>query len=221
MGAPVYWPLRVLCLCVCMGVCLCVISNQSMSKKTQCQTSVHSTHCCKKNKRTKKQQGPSNTKVPRLDVCIFIISLHIITYQIWRDDPFRQRNKKAKNEVGVKAGSDGKKVPSANYVCYENWFNHILQSSQSSSYVLIFKSVTEENQQVDNEILVEKTKKEGSDISKKKQITRNDSRKSQIKLVFWRILYIKRKIYNISLTELGAGLSKFSENYVPCILEKF
>ena len=208
-----------LCMYGCMFVC--DIKSEYEQKNTLCQTSVHSTPCCKKNKRTKKQQGPSNTKVPRLDMCIFIISLHIITYQIWRDDPFRQRNKKAKNEVGVKAGSDGKKVPSANYVCYENWFNHILQSSQSSSYVLIFKSVTEENQQVDNEILAEKTKKEGSDISKKKQITRNDSRKSQIKLVFWRILYIKRKIYNISLTELGAGLSKFSENYVPCIFEKF
>ena len=33
--------------------------------------------------------------------------------------------------------------------------------------------------------------------------------------------YISKEKFITSLTQLGTGLSKFSENYVPCILEKF
>ena len=46
-------------------------------------------------------QGSSVTKVPRLDMCRFIISLSKITHQMWRDHLFSQRNKAAKRVVEV------------------------------------------------------------------------------------------------------------------------
>ena len=52
MGALVYWPLKVLCfVCVCLCLFLCVISNQSTTKKyIMCQTLVKLTPCCIKYK---------------------------------------------------------------------------------------------------------------------------------------------------------------------------
>ena len=48
MGVPIYWPLNVFCVFVC--VCLCVILNKSTSKKHIYQTSVNLTPCCKKHR---------------------------------------------------------------------------------------------------------------------------------------------------------------------------
>ena len=45
-------------------------------------------------------QGPTSTKVPRLDMCRSILSLSKIAHQMWRDHPFSQRNKTTV-EVGV------------------------------------------------------------------------------------------------------------------------
>ena len=66
-----------------------------------CQTSVKLTPGC-----INTRQGPSGTKVPRLDMCSSIISLSKIVYQIWHDHPISQRNKTTERTVGVGVGSD-------------------------------------------------------------------------------------------------------------------
>ena len=50
------------------------------------------------------QQGPSDTIVPRFDMCRSIISFSRITHRMWQDQPLSQRNKTTKRAVGVKTG---------------------------------------------------------------------------------------------------------------------
>ena len=45
--------------------------------------------------------GPSDTMVPRLDMCRSIISLSRITHQMGHYHPFNQHNKAAKTAVGM------------------------------------------------------------------------------------------------------------------------
>ena len=45
-------------------------------------------------------------KIPRLDVCRFIIILSIIAHQMWRDHSFSQRNKTTEKAVGVEIERD-------------------------------------------------------------------------------------------------------------------
>ena len=52
------------------------------------------TNCCIK------YTGPCVTKVPRLGMCRSIILLSKITHQMWRDQPFSQRNKGRKRAGG-------------------------------------------------------------------------------------------------------------------------
>ena len=54
------------------------------------------------------KQCRSGTKVPRLGIYRFMISLNEITYQMWNDIPFSQRNKTSKILVEVKVGDNGK-----------------------------------------------------------------------------------------------------------------
>ena len=52
-------------------------------------------------------QGPSGIKVQRLDMCRSTISLGKMAYQMWRNYPFSQRNKK-KRAVEVRIEGDWK-----------------------------------------------------------------------------------------------------------------
>ena len=45
-------------------------------------------------------------KIPRLDMCRFIIILSIIAHQMWRDHSFSQRNKRTEKAVGVEIERD-------------------------------------------------------------------------------------------------------------------
>ena len=45
-------------------------------------------------------------KIPRLDMCRFIIILSIIAHQMWRDHSFSQRNKTTEKAVGVEVERD-------------------------------------------------------------------------------------------------------------------
>ena len=65
-----------------------------------CRTLVSLTPCCVKHT----HQGPSDTNVPRLDMCRSIISLSKIVHQMWRDHPFSQGNKTTGRavEMGVR-----------------------------------------------------------------------------------------------------------------------
>ena len=58
-------------------MCVCVISNQSTSKKPHYVS--ENTH-----------QVPSGTKVPRLDMCRSILSLSKTAHQMWHDHLFSQ-----------------------------------------------------------------------------------------------------------------------------------
>ena len=80
MCVSVYWT-----PCVLMCVCLCVRSNQSTSKNHVINILLH-----------EMQQGAVGTKVPRLNKFKSIISLSIITYWMWHDPTFSQRNKATK-----------------------------------------------------------------------------------------------------------------------------
>ena len=54
------------------------------------------------------KQSRSGTKVPRLAIYRFLISLSEITYQMWNDNTFIQRNKTSKIVVEVKVGDNRK-----------------------------------------------------------------------------------------------------------------
>ena len=51
-------------------------------------------------------EGPSGTKVPRLNMCRSILLLSKIAYQMWRDHPFSQRNRTLERTVRVGVGGD-------------------------------------------------------------------------------------------------------------------
>ena len=67
-----------------------------------CQTSIQLAPCCIKHT----YQGPSGTKVARLDMCRSIISLSKIVHQMWYDHPFSLRNKTTERAVGVEVGDN-------------------------------------------------------------------------------------------------------------------
>ena len=75
-------------MCVCVFMCVCVIANQSTSKEphvsdlSECVLLLYKAHI---------KVGPCGTKVPRLDMCRFIL-LSKIAHQIWHDQPFSQRH---------------------------------------------------------------------------------------------------------------------------------
>ena len=71
------------CVCVCVCVFLCVISNQSTSKKP------HVSDLSKLDALLHK----TCIRVLRLDMCTSRISLSKIAHQMWHDHPFSQRNK--------------------------------------------------------------------------------------------------------------------------------
>ena len=52
-------------------------------------------------------QDPSDTKVPRLNICRSIISLGKIKHQKWRNHLFSQRNKITKRAMEVEAAGGG------------------------------------------------------------------------------------------------------------------
>ena len=84
---------HVLCIFVCVCVCVCMIPNESTKKKQhyRFRPSVNLSPCCLKNT----QQGPSGTKLPRLNMCRSIIkSKH-------QFHPSSQKNKTAKWAVGA------------------------------------------------------------------------------------------------------------------------
>ena len=89
----VNWPLNVLCVFVC------VISNRSTCKKPP-----YVSDLSKLDALLHTQQGPSGTKVPRLDMCRSAISLSKTTRQIWHHYPFSKRNLATKKAVGVEVG---------------------------------------------------------------------------------------------------------------------
>ena len=51
-------------------------------------------------------QGPTSTKVPRLDMCRSILSLSKIAHQMWCDYSFSQRNRTTERTVGVEVRGD-------------------------------------------------------------------------------------------------------------------
>ena len=51
-------------------------------------------------------QGPSGTKVPRLEMFRSILSLIKTAHQIWLDHQLSQRNKTTERAVGVGVGGD-------------------------------------------------------------------------------------------------------------------
>ena len=85
------------CVCVCVFVCVCVISNQSTSKKPHYVIDLSKLDALLQ----KTHQGPSVTKVPRLDMCRSIMSLSNIAHQMWHNHPFSQRNKTTERAVGL------------------------------------------------------------------------------------------------------------------------
>ena len=52
-------------------------------------------------------QGPSGTRLLRLDMRRSIISLSKLTDQMWCNHPFSQRNKATEKAVEVEGGDDG------------------------------------------------------------------------------------------------------------------
>ena len=99
MSVSFYCPLSELCAFVCVLYQIRVPAKNHI----MCQTLVNLTPCCIKHK----HQGPSSTKVPRLDRSI--MSLSEVVHQMWRDHPFSQRNKTAERAVGVGVGDDREK----------------------------------------------------------------------------------------------------------------
>ena len=88
---------------VCFDVCLCVISNQSTSKKphyvsghSKLDTLLHKTHI----------QVPVVLRYQGLTCVDPLLSLSKIAHQMWRDHPFSQRNITTEGAVGVGVGGD-------------------------------------------------------------------------------------------------------------------
>lgn len=90
---------------MCVFVCGHLISNYSTRKQLHYVLDL-SNRDGLMSKNT--QQGPSGTKVPRVDMCRSIISLSKITYNMWCDHPFSQRNKTTKRAVKVEVGGEGR-----------------------------------------------------------------------------------------------------------------
>ena len=86
---------RLCCVFVCV---VCAISNQSTSKNPSDVSDLSRLDTLL----LKTQQGPSGTKVPKLDMCWSIISLNKITHQMLRDHIFIQNNKATERAVEVK-----------------------------------------------------------------------------------------------------------------------
>ena len=81
--------LCMLCLCVDVWFPIRVLAIEPhVPGLSKLDALLHETH-----------QGPSGTKVPRLDMCRSIISLSKITDQLWHDHPFRLRNKKRQKKA--------------------------------------------------------------------------------------------------------------------------
>ena len=90
-----------LSLCVCM--CWCNIKSKYQQKTALCgklDALLHKTHITR--------QGPSGTKVPRLDMCRSIISLSKIAHQVWRNQSFSQKNKTTEKAVRRWGGRGGR-----------------------------------------------------------------------------------------------------------------
>ena len=68
-----------------------------------CQTSVNLIPYLKKNT----EQGPFVAKIPRLHMCVSIISLGKIKHQLPHDHPFSQRNKATERALGLDVGGKG------------------------------------------------------------------------------------------------------------------
>ena len=82
--------------CGCLWVFVCVISNESTSKKP---------HYLSDLSKPVTLLLKTHIKILGLDLCRSII-LSKIAHQIWGDDPFSKRNKKAKNALGVQPGDE-------------------------------------------------------------------------------------------------------------------
>ena len=83
---------------VCFDVCLCVISNQSTSKKphyvsghSKLDTLLHKTHI----------QVPVVLRYQGLTCVDPLLSLSKIAHQMWRDHPFSQRNWATERKLGL------------------------------------------------------------------------------------------------------------------------
>ena len=72
-----------LCLCVCVCVYVCEIKSEYQQKPH------HMSELSKPDALLHK----AYIKVLRLDMCASMISLNKIAHQLWRDNPFSQRNK--------------------------------------------------------------------------------------------------------------------------------
>ena len=82
--------------CICLCVFVCVVSNESTSKKPHYLPDVNKLDTL---------LLKTHIKILMLDMCRSII-LSKIAHQIWRDDPFSKRNKKSKNALGVGPGGE-------------------------------------------------------------------------------------------------------------------
>ena len=83
-------------------LCVMDIKSEYQQKTTLCVSDfsklgalLHETH-----------QAPSGTKVPKLDMYRFILSLSKIAHQMWRDHPFSHRNMTTEKTVGAGVGGD-------------------------------------------------------------------------------------------------------------------
>ena len=97
MGVSVYWPLSVLRVFVCVSLCLCVMSNQSTSKKPH-----HVSDLSKLDALFNK----THIKVLlvlryRGSMCRSLISLSKIAHQMQRGPPFSKRIKTTEKAVRV------------------------------------------------------------------------------------------------------------------------
>ena len=98
MGAPIFLPLCVLRL----FLCVCETSVQITNKKPQ-----HVSNLSKLDTLLQKnmQQGPSDTKIASLGMSRFII-LSKITHQMWLDHAFSQRNKVTERAARLGVGEN-------------------------------------------------------------------------------------------------------------------
>ena len=73
-----------MCLCVCLWLFACVISNQSGSEKPHHVSDISKLDALLHKKRI---------KVLRLNICTSMISLRKVSHQMWWDHPFSKINK--------------------------------------------------------------------------------------------------------------------------------